>query len=418
MSSTYPFISPDKLSRLARTAAAPALSEGTAAWRRCRDLAAEVAEDGLVGWREANHRAVPAHKLPKRNGRGRTAWVTQARFGIERIACASRCILVATVAGVLLAGVPAGAESQDGGPLQLEAKISLGHVRGRIDHMAVDLRRQRLFVAELGNDSVGIVDLANRSVIHTISGLNEPQGVGYEPTTDTVFVANAKDGRVKLFDGDDYKATGQIELGSDADNIRIDIAARTVLVGYGNGSLAYIDPVARSRVRSSPLKAHPESFQLDSDTNRIFINLPGARAVAVVDGKSGRQLANWPMDKSGNYAMAIDRERNRLLVAFREPPELGFLELTSGKSVGTVQTCRDVDDLFVDARRKRIYVSCGQGFVDVLEANGAVYRQMARVPTVAGARTSLFVPEMDRLIVAVRESLAGPAAIWIFKPTP
>lgn len=408
-------ISPDKLSRLV---AAPALSEGTAAWHRCGDLAAEVPEDGRVRWKEPNHRTVPAHKFPRRNGRDRTVRVMQARLGIERIASAWRRILVATVAGVLLAGAPASAESQDGGPLQLEAKISLGHVRGRIDHMAVDLKRQRLFIAELGNDSVGIVDLANRSVIHTISGLNEPQGIGYEPTTDTVFVANAKDGTVELFDGNGYKPTGQIELGSDADNIRIDVAARTVIVGYGNGSLGYIDPVARSRVRSSPLKAHPESFQLDPDTNRIFINLPSAHAVAVVDGKTGKQLANWPMDKSGNYAMAIDRERNRLLVAFREPPELGVLELTSGKSVGTVETCRDVDDLFVDARRKRIYVSCGQGFVDVLEANGAAYRQIARVPTVAGARTSLFVPEMDRLVVAVRESLAGPAAIWVFRPTP
>lgn len=418
MSSAYTSISPDKLSRLVGTAAVPALGEGTAAWLRCSDVAAEVTEDGDGGWKEANHRTVPAHKRPKRNGRGRTVWVTRDRPKVDHIARAWFRILVATVAGVLLAGVPAGAEPQDGGPLQLEAKILLGHVRGRIDHMAVDLKRQRLFIAELGNDSVGIVDLADRSVIHTISGLNEPQGVGYEPTTDTVFVANAKDGTVKLFDGNDYKATGQIELGSDADNIRIDVAARTVIVGYGNGALGYIDPVAHRRVRSSPLKAHPEGFQLDPDTDRIFINLPGAHAVAVVDGKSGRQLANWPMDKSGNYAMAIDRERNKLLVSFREPPELGVLELTGGKSAGTVGTCRDVDDLFVDARRERIYVSCGQGFVDVLEANGAAYRQIARVPTVAGARTSLFVPEMDRLIVAVRESLAGPAAIWILRPTP
>ncbi|SPP98542.1 YncE family protein [Bradyrhizobium vignae] len=393
MSSAYTSISPDKPSRLVGTAAAPALSEG-AAWHRCSDIATED------------------------NGRGRTVWVTQARLRIKGIASVSLKILVATLASVLLAGVPAGAESQDGGPLQLEAKILLGHVRGRIDHMAVDLKRQRLFIAELGNDSVGIVDLANRSVIHTISGLKEPQGVGYEPTTDTVFVANAKDGTVKLFDGNDYRAAGQIELGRDADNIRIDVAARVVIVGYGKGSLGYIDPVTRSKVRSSPLKAHPESFQLDPDTNRIFINLPGAHAVAVVDGKSGRQLANWPVEKSGNYAMAIDRERNALLIAFREPPELGVLELSGGKSVATVETCRDVDDLFVDARRKRIYVSCGQGFVDVFEANGATYRQMARVPTVAGARTSLFVPEMDRLIVAVRESLAGPAAIWILRPRP
>src|SRR6266481_8319213 len=133
-------------------------------------------------------------------------------------------------------------------PLQLEAKISLGDVRGRIDHMAVDLKRQRLFVAELGNDSVGIVDLANRKVIGRIPGLKEPQGVGYEPSTDMLYVANAGDGSVRLFEGSDYKAAGRIELGSDADNIRIDAAAKRILIGYGSGALAVIDPSIRSKV--------------------------------------------------------------------------------------------------------------------------------------------------------------------------
>ena len=321
------------------------------------------------------------------------------------------------LAGVVLSGVAALAQSANKAPLQLEAKILLGNVRGRIDHMAVDLKRQRLFIAELGNDSVGIVDLAGRSLVRTISGLNEPQGVGYEPSTDTLFVANARDGSVKLFDGNDYKATGQIELGSDADNIRIDAAAKRVIIGYGNGALAFLDAATRSKVEYAPLKAHPESFQLDPGTNRIFVNLPDARAVAVVDGKSGKQLASWPMDKGGNFAMAIDRDRNRLLVAFRSPPELGVFALTDGKAVATAETCGDVDDLFVDARRVRVYVSCGQGYVDVLDGSGA-YQRISRIPTAAGARTSLFVPEMDRLLVAVREGFAGPAAIWMFRPVP
>ncbi|MCP3471001.1 YncE family protein [Bradyrhizobium sp. CCGUVB1N3] len=324
--------------------------------------------------------------------------------------------LAVALAGIVLSGAATSARPEENSPLQLEAKILLGHVRGRIDHMAVDLKRQRLFVAELGNDSVGVVDLASRSVIHTISGLNEPQGVAYEPSTDMLFVANARDGSVKVFDGNDYKAKGQIELGSDADNIRIDAAAQRVIVGYGDGALAYLDVTTRNKVQNTPLKAHPESFQPDPDTNRIFVNLPNVRAVAVVDGKSGKQLTSWPVDRGGNYAMAIDRERNRLLVAFRSPPGLGVLELADGKSIGTADTCGDVDDLFVDARRKRVYVSCGQGYVDVLEANGVAYQRISRVPTVAGARTSLFIPEMDRLIVAVRESFAGPAAIWIFRP--
>jgi DNA-binding beta-propeller fold protein YncE len=326
-------------------------------------------------------------------------------------------ILVVALTSVVIDGA-ASAQSEDSSPLQLEAKIPLGHLRGRIDHMAVDLKRRRLFIAELGNNTVGVVDLAKRSVVRRLSGLSEPQGVGYEPSTDMLFVANAGDGSVRLFDGNDYKARGQTALGSDADNIRIDTPAQRVIVGYGDGSLAYLDAATHNKVQGTSLKAHPESFQLDPTSGRIFVNLPNSRAVAVVDGKSGKQLANWPVDKGGNYAMAIDLERNWLVLAFRNPPVLGILELADGKAISAVETCGDVDDLFVDARRKRTYVSCGQGYIDVFEANGTGYQRISRVPTAAGARTSLFIPEFDRLIVAVRESLAGAAAIWIFKPVP
>lgn len=302
-------------------------------------------------------------------------------------------------------------------PLQLQTKIPLGDVRGRIDHLAVDLKRQRLFVAELGNDSVAVVDLAANSVLKSITGLSEPQGVGYEPSTDTLYVANARDGSVRLYEANEYKPIGRIDLGGDADNIRIDAAKKRVIVGYGDGGLAVLDPATRSKVESVRLKAHPESFQLEPNSGRIFVNLPDARAVAVVDSASGRQIANWPMDKGGNFAMAIDRDRGRVLLAYRSPAALAVFS-TDGKPIATAETCGDVDDLFVDARRERVYVSCGAGYIDVLEIDGSVYRRIARLPTSTGARTSLFVPELDRLLVAVRAGPAGPAAIWVFKPMP
>jgi YVTN family beta-propeller protein len=311
------------------------------------------------------------------------------------------------------------AQPAETAPLQLEAKIALGAVHGRIDHMAVDMKRRRLFVAELGNDSVGVVDLANRTLIRTIPGLKEPQGVGYEPSTDMLYVANAGDGSVRLFGGSDYKVTGQIELRSDADNIRVDTAVNRVLIGYGNGALAVIDPAARSRVGDIPLRAHPEAFQINPDTGQIFVNVPDAHSIAVVDRTSQKQIGKWSTaDHGANFPMALDRVRRQVLVIFRAPPELGVYSMTGGKLIATAETCGDADDLFIDAKRGRVYVSCGTGFLDVLEANGATYRRIARIPTVSGARTSLFVPELDRLLVAVRASGAELAAIWVYRPIP
>ena len=304
-------------------------------------------------------------------------------------------------------------------PLQLEAKIPLGDVRGRVDHMAVDLKRQRLFVAELGNDSVGIVDLANRKVIGRIAGLKEPQGVGYEPSTDMLYVANAGDGSVRLFDGNDYKQVGRIELGSDADNIRVDTSAKRIIIGYGSGALAIIDPAARTKVGDVPLKVHPEAFQIDPDSSQIFVNVPKDHGIAVVDRGSQKQIGVWPTpDRGANFPMALNPVRREVLVIFRAPAELGVFSVTKGKLVASAATCGDADDLFVDAKRDRVYVSCGAGFLDIFEPKGEAYRRVMRLPTISGARTSLFVPELDCLLVAARATSREPAAIWIFRPTP
>jgi hypothetical protein len=320
---------------------------------------------------------------------------------------------------LLVAQDHAVAQSPAPSGLKLEAKIPLGNVSGRIDHMAVDIARQRLFVAELGNDSVGIVDLIGRKVIRTLDGMKEPQGVAYLASTDTLYVANGGDGSVRLFRGPDYAPAGQIALGDDADNIRLDVPANQIIVGYGNGGLAIIDPASAKKVTDIRLSVHPEGFQLEPGGTRIFVNIPRAQAIAVVDRQSGKQTATWPMRVAGgNFPMALDPVARHVLVAFRSPGKLGAFSMDDGGVIASPDICGDADDLFVDAKRRRVYISCGQGFIDVLDSMQGPYRRIARIATVAGARTSLYVPEMDRLMLAVRASAGEQAAIWVFEPMP
>jgi hypothetical protein len=300
--------------------------------------------------------------------------------------------------------------------LDVESRISLGHVRGRIDHLAIDLKRQRLYVAELGNDTVALVDLQDRSLVRRLTGLREPQGVGYEPSTDTLYVANAADGSVRLYQGADLTPIGQIALGEDADNIRVDAAAGRVFVGYGNGALAVIDARSRIRIADIPLKAHPESFQLERAGQHIFVNVPDAQEIALVDRSTNRQIARWPTrDLGANFPMALD-ENGRVLAVFRHPARLGVFSAANGTALGVLETCSDADDVFVDSKRHRAYVSCGEGYVDVFAERGDGYARMGHVATVSGARTALFVPEIDRLLLAVRATLTAPASIWVLKP--
>jgi hypothetical protein len=180
-----------------------------------------------------------------------------------------------------------------------------------------------------------------------------------------------------------------------------------------------VDAATHKIIARAPLKAHPESFQLDGDSERIFVNLPNADAIDVIDRTSGKELGSWPTaGRRANFAMAFDQARQNILVAFRHPAELGVFSAADGKLVASVQTCGDIDDVFVDSRRDRVYLSCGQGFVDVLAGDGATYRPAGRIPTAAGARTSLFVPELDRLLLAVPARSTSGAAIWIYRPSP
>src|SRR5215472_6796884 len=321
------------------------------------------------------------------------------------------------VAGTLIGHIGGASAQSPNAALQIETKIPLGDVRGRIDHMAADIDRRRLFVAELGNNTVGIVDVAQAKVLQVLGGLKEPQGVGYLPSTDTLYVANGGDGSLRLFQGANYTANGRIDFGNDADNVRVDQSRQHVVVGYGDGALAVIDGAKTNKIGEVRLPAHPEGFQLDTGTNRAYVNLPNARSIAVADLSSGKVIAVWPIGgASANFPMAVNSDSNHVLAIFRNPPKLGVFDKRDGSIIRMVDACGDADDLFVDAKRHRVYVSCGADVIDIFDARS--YERLSRIPTASGARTSLFVPELDRLFVAVRAAGSNPAGIWVLRPEP
>jgi DNA-binding beta-propeller fold protein YncE len=328
-------------------------------------------------------------------------------------------VAVPVISALLAPASVSHGHAQDTAPFQLETKISLGHVVGRIDHMAVDLPRRRLFVAELGNNSVGIVDLQGARILHRITGLNEPQSVGHVSSNDLLYVANAGDGSVRLFRAANFQEAGRIELGDDADNVRVDPEGKRVFVGYGKGALAVIDTESSRKIGDVALAGHPEGFRLESSGSRIFVNVPDAHAIEVVDRNDGKILAKWSTGSlGGNFPMTLDEAAQQVVVVFRNPPMLVAFSMQNGEKVTSASTCGDADDVFVDAKRHRIYVSCGGGFLDVFESNGTAFRRIDHISTASGARTSLYVPGFDRLFVAVRAGAKQPAELWVYRPLP
>jgi DNA-binding beta-propeller fold protein YncE len=307
------------------------------------------------------------------------------------------------------------AQAGEQGPLTLVSTIDLGQISGRIDHLTIDPTRQRLFIAELGNDSVGVVDLNTGRLLRRLTGIGEPQGVAYVAATDHLYVASGADGSTRVFSGADLAPAETIKLGDDADNLRVDRSGAAVIAGYGSGALALID-TKRHAVATIPLHAHPESFQLSRDGKRAYVNVPAAHEIAVVDLQAHRQVASWSTGAlTENFPMALNEPDHALWVAFRSPPRLVAFNTANGAIMATLASCGDSDDVFVDEARHRLYVICGSGQIEVWEPGGTGYVRSAQIVTASGARTGLFVPAIDRLFIAVRATATAPAAVRVYR---
>jgi len=313
---------------------------------------------------------------------------------VKRFALA---IFTAVVGSYLVA-----AES-DNAPFQLKQTIPLPGVEGRIDHFDVDVSGQRLFVCALGNNTVEVVDLNKGERIHTISGLGAPQGVAFVPELNRLLVANDNGGVCNIYDANSFQLIGKVDFADDADNVRYDSASKRIYVGFGSGGIGIINAVDGKQVGSIKLAAHPEAFELERQGHRIFVNVPTARHVALVDRDKGEVIATWKTDGAfGNFPMALDEANHRLFVGCRLPSKLVVLDTASGKTVTSVAISGDPDDLSYDRKRHRVYVICGAGKIDIIDQTDAnTYKALAKINTADGARSGLFVPERDALFVAV-----------------
>ncbi len=322
---------------------------------------------------------------------------------------------------IVSGGVLAAAAGLAGQPaLRPVQVIPLPGVEGRIDHLAFDPYRKRLLVAALGSGTVEVLDLATGTRLRSLTGFHEPQGIGFARGLARVFVANGADGTCAVLDAVNYRLLATVPLGDDADNVRVDLGEGRVYVGYGAGGLAVLDARTGAKLGAIELPGHPESFQLEEEGTRIFVNVPSARRIAVIDRELGRVVGSWPLKGiGGNFPMALDEKGHRLFVGCRNPAEAVAFDTETGSILGVVTTDGDADDLFLDRRRKLLYLSSGSGHLDVIDAARRGSLQLiARIATAAGARTSLLAPSEQRLYLAVPHRGKQAAEIRVFDTSP
>jgi DNA-binding beta-propeller fold protein YncE len=262
-----------------------------------------------------------------------------------------------------------------------------------------------------------VLDLGKGVRSRTLPDFREPQGIVALADLNLVAVANGQSGDLRLLDVISHQITKTIPLSEDADNVRYDAASKRLYVAHGSGAISSVDAVSGRVLGEVRLPGHPESFQLERTGSRIFVNVPAAKAVAVIDRQTMKLVATWPVTGAeSNYPMALDEEGHRLFVGCRKPAKVLVIDTNSGSPIAAFEMAGDTDDLFYDASRKRLYISCGEGFLDVFQQQGLThFTRIAHVATPSGARTSLFVPEQQRLYLAVPHRGTQKAEIRVYQ---
>jgi DNA-binding beta-propeller fold protein YncE len=320
--------------------------------------------------------------------------------------------------------------AQRGQPLALVQTISIPDVKGRLDHLWVDVGSKRLFVAGLENGSVEVIDLKSAKWLKTIPGFQKPQGILSVPRLNRLFVASGDDGMVRVFDGKSYRLLDSLKLERGANRIALDPHRNLLYVGYGgkdagqdHGDVAAIDAATDKVVATFIVDAHPAELLLGDTGKKLFALIPAKDEVQVVDTASGKTVGKWRVSSKSPGDAALDIAGQRLLIGTHTPPSMVVMDSRDGKEIASLPTVEGMDGVYFDARKKRVYVSGGRGFevgsISVYQQTEAKqYKSIGDIPTKAGAGTSFWSPELNRYYVAAPAQNGAQASVLVFQPQP
>ena len=334
------------------------------------------------------------------------------------------------IAVIFLIGYTGTTGSQEGGkqPLRLVQTISLPNVKGRLDHMDVDVKRKRLFVAGLENGTLEVVDLQAGKFARSIPGFEKPQGALYVPELNKLFVASGDDGMLRVFWGDTLDLLDPIQLDRGPNRVVYEPHSKLVYVGYGGkdagkdyGEVGIIDAKKDKRIGDIKVVAHPSELLLDRSGTTLFVFIAIANQIQVIDTNKRQIVSTWQVSSQRPGDAAFDESTSRLFIGTRTPPEMIVMDSKSGKEVAHFPTADGMDGVYFDAPRKRVYVSGGRelpsGFVYIYHQKDADhYENVGSVTTRGGAGTSLWLPELNRYYVAAPANEGAVAAILVYAP--
>jgi DNA-binding beta-propeller fold protein YncE len=314
------------------------------------------------------------------------------------------------MSGLLLFALTLRVSAQEKMPMKLVATTPLPGFGGDFDHFAVDLKGKRLFLTAEDQKTVEVFDLDGKR-IKSITGFGQPHAILFMPDVNKFIVTDGDGfGMVELVSGEDYKILDTIKLPPGVDGAVYNPVNKYYYVESGGGEkdakdhkINIIDSKAFKLVGDFTLPGtHSEAMAITRDGKKMYVNLSTPKEVGVVDLTSRELTARWPITGAETpNSMALDEANHRLFIATRTPPKFHVFDTDTGKIVTTVPISAFNDDMWFDVARKRIYLSGSETTTVLAQKDADHYEFVADVPTGFRAKTSLYVPQLNRFYAAV-----------------
>lgn len=300
---------------------------------------------------------------------------------------------------------------------RLVETIELPGVEGRIDHMDVDVRGQRLFLGALENNSLEVLDLSAGTVVKSIKGLGGPQGVAFVPDNREVFVAARDTGNLVVLDSTTFQEKKRFAFGDEADNLHFLPSMSLLILGYGGGEVAFIDTKSDTLLGTVPAGGHPEGLAGQVSSHRVFVNVPLSGSLLIIDMTTRTVVQKVsPAGLLSNFPITVQESHSRGAYYSHVPSQVTVFDTLSGRTLAQKDAPGDVDDLFFDDKTEALYLVSGSGRLELwsIPLSGPIV-SLGSVLTGAGARTGLFSPELHRFFVAVPHRGSQAAKLLVFE---
>jgi hypothetical protein len=343
----------------------------------------------------------------------------------------------------VFAGFAIPTSAQEKQTLRLVQSIPLPGVKGRLDHIGVDLGKKRLFVAAAGNNSLEVVDLTGGKVIKSLTGFKDTQDALFLGRDFNKMYVSSLDGHLRVFQGGTFWLVQDFKIEPDSNRLFYDPTTNLVYFGYGGQNAGFgayervgilqskrgagHDQLVADMIAPTPRPGHLAEIAMD-DNGILLICDSRADLIYQFDTRKRELIKSWPARGDGAADMALDRTRHRLFVGTRIPPEMTVYDSLSGKEIQSLPGPETMDGVYYDANLKRVYMTGGRwygtpnaspGWVYVYQQKDSDhYDLISKIKTRPGSSTSLLVPQFNRFYVASQALGDQAAAILVFEPVP